>query len=144
MDILIFTIRCLCSQCTQVYPVTCMILGVNTPDHSLLYSNLICNIKSNVTPYVVHLKPKTTSSFTLRHIMQSIASQLNECVEVSEEFILPTAHCTLSQIEAWYTRLKSSSKETSSPSVSKNYLGIVLAFPYNYIFILPLTELCGP
>lgn len=92
-------------------------LGVNTPDHSLLYANLISHIKSKVTPYVAHLKPKASCS-TLRHIMQSIANQLNDCVEVNEDVSLPTTHCTLSHIEKWYYAQELSSITPVGPRVS--------------------------
>ena len=98
------------------------LLGVNTPDHSVLYSNVVTHIQEKVTPYVALLQSRTKAN-SLKHIMQSIASQLSEIDETGDCTDLPTSQCTLSHIEKWYTRVEC---KTSSPRVCSFYYVCVL------------------
>lgn len=89
--------------------------GVNTPDHSVLYTNIVEQVKRKVTPYVALLQCKSKAT-TLKHVMQSIASQLvdNSGGEGATN-LLSTQH-TLSNIERWYCSMES--RPPSTPKVS--------------------------
>ncbi|KAF6022746.1 ORC3 [Bugula neritina] len=86
-----------------------IVTGVNTPDHSVLYSNLCSKLVEEVTPHVILIESKSN---TTKLIMQSIASQLNSIYEDDENVVkMPQTHCAWSHITEWHRSLIS----TSSP-----------------------------
>lgn len=86
------------------------VLGVNTPDHDVLYDNIVTHVKAKVTPYVAAVRHKASST-ALKHIMSSLSSQLNECCDRSDVESLPSTLCTFSHIVRWYKDM-----ETYPPS----------------------------
>ena len=107
--------------CTIGNTVTdiCMSLptGVNTPDHTALFTALIQRIQGEITPFTALLKYKPSAS-GVRHLMRSIATQLNDAADVES---LPTANCTFGDIAKWYSALGQRTTK-SSPKVSSRSL----------------------
>ena len=92
--------------------------GVNTPDHDVLFDNIVSRVTSEVSPYVTLIKHKSTSTSSLKHIMQSFASQLNDIGSESGRCNIPelsNTMCTFSHIEKWYEAMET---KPLSPKVS--------------------------
>ncbi|XP_067942271.1 origin recognition complex subunit 3-like [Watersipora subatra] len=92
-----------------------LITGVNTPDHDVLYGNVVTHIKEQVTPYVVLLESHSKAT-SLKHLLHKIASDL-KCTGGSDEAgELSSTQSTLYHIENWY---KSVEKVAQSPKKTK-------------------------
>ena len=92
--------------------------GVNTPDHDVLFDNIVSRVTREVSPYVTQIKHKSTSTSSLKHIMQSLASQLNDIGSESGRRNIPVLSntmCTFSHIEKWYEAMET---KPLSPKVS--------------------------
>ncbi|KAK3089676.1 hypothetical protein FSP39_005541 [Pinctada imbricata] len=120
-------------------PTAALVTGVNTPDHGVMFSNLVTSIKERVSPLVATLKSKDCNnvknvlSKTLGQILQNPQLFTDEEGEILTSKNIP---CTLSTLVSWYKekfqkRVSSPQKRKSSGQLVKDtvtYPPVVIVF----------------
>ncbi|XP_060580471.1 origin recognition complex subunit 3-like [Ruditapes philippinarum] len=114
-------------------PAAALVTGVNTPDHSTMFNNLIVMLRERVTPQVAILKSKDCQN--VKSILSRTLSQLldkqymdddvvdNEDAELNSKS-LPLTLATLSK---WYRNKVMRAKNLSSPKKRKSTDGTPVA-----------------
>nr|CAJ38812.1 putative origin recognition complex subunit 3 protein [Platynereis dumerilii] len=121
-------------------PTAALITGVNTPDHSVMFSNLSTMLEERVTPHVALLRSKDCSN--VKQIMSKTLSQFMEnadLVDEDEEEVgsinVNKVSCTMSNLASWYAAISEKSvsprkkqKIEGSSSSRKNLVVILEDF----------------
>ncbi|XP_045195815.2 origin recognition complex subunit 3-like [Mercenaria mercenaria] len=107
-------------------PAAALVTGVNTPDHSTMFSNLVVMLRDRVTPQVAILKSKDCQN--VKSILSRTLSQLldKHCLadegddEDDAELNMKSLPLTLSTLSKWYRNKVLSTKGGSSPKKRKS------------------------
>ncbi|XP_029656377.1 origin recognition complex subunit 3 isoform X1 [Octopus sinensis] len=131
---------------TQEIPTAVLFTGVNTPDHTVMFSNLRTNLQQKISPLVASLTSKTCT--TIRNIIQQVLGQIiHQSSQMSfsddEEDLNPkSAPCTLNTLADWYydkykkvgnfpspaKKKRSENEDTVNADSSPNLPNIVIIF----------------
>ncbi|XP_061176689.1 LOW QUALITY PROTEIN: uncharacterized protein LOC133185468 [Saccostrea echinata] len=106
-------------------PTAAFVTGVNTPDHGVMFSNLVASLQEKVSPLVAILKSKDCNS--VKNALSKTLTQLfqNTSLFSEEEDDVPhktrNMTCSMATLVSWYQDKYSSSN--SSPKKRKSVSG---------------------
>ncbi|XP_033113233.1 origin recognition complex subunit 3-like [Anneissia japonica] len=137
---LIMYIELIDGSCTLLH------LGVNMPDHTTIFMNLISQLKDGITPYIAQLSSK--DCHTIKALLTKLVSQLMQTDNMSddsEEIEMRKVPCTMSVLCSWYHHSTMSSpvkKQPKSPR-KRSSRGHNVCFPQFPPVVVIIEDLEG-
>ncbi|XP_064628742.1 origin recognition complex subunit 3-like isoform X2 [Lineus longissimus] len=128
-------------------PTAGLITGVNTPDHSVMFTNLLDLLMDQVTPHLAVLKSKDCAN--TKQIMTKITGQLmgkTDLLDIGSDnedggnVNVKKISCTMPVLSAWYNHLNKR-KRSHSPKKRKSTDGKVLGMPDHPPVVIVLEDL---
>ncbi|ESO93276.1 hypothetical protein LOTGIDRAFT_232717 [Lottia gigantea] len=127
-------------------PTAALITGVNTPDHAVMFNNMVSLMKERVTPHIATLRSKDCPA--LKNILSKTICQLtqrpdlgldDEDDELIQTVLKKNSPCTMSTLVNWYQDMYSSGK--SSPKKRRSRSGSVDDIDYKPTLVIVLEDM---